>query len=193
MSFAAGLKSRLCLLRWERSGLGRHHHHGPCPHGRRGERGLKIRARRCSREKESCALWPREKTTTGCGVSSILLRPRPRLTSGMGSVVGAEKCEGDALMERLAREWELSRWTLTVSLVTWIPLQHTSMVCGRPVQVSLGSYMSHVWLFCICFCYAALVCQWHSPELNTIVLEHIPTCSCSHPFVYGACISMSWC
>ena len=79
------------------------------------------------------------------------------LDEWQGSVVGAENVEGDALMERLAREWELSRWTSTVSLATWNPLQYTSMICGRPVQVSLGSYMIHVWLACICFCFAALV------------------------------------
>ena len=31
------------------------------------------------------------------------------------------------------------------------------------------------------FCFAALVCQWHTPELSVIVLEHMPTCSFHMP------------
>ena len=54
-----------------------------------------------------------------------------------GAVVGAESYDGDATIRRLAREWELSRWTLTQTIAAFNPLQFTRMVCGRPVQVAV--------------------------------------------------------
>ena len=66
------------------------------------------------------------------------------LDEWQGPVAGAEKFENGALLKRLAREWELSRWTLTASLATWNPIQYTSLMCGRPVPVSFIRDIIHV-------------------------------------------------